>query len=48
MGHLKRKFKFGKGTQKAQINTDGLPAGYYYVEITNGNTTERKPLIVRP
>lgn len=44
-GNLKKQIKYESGTRQAQI-TDLRP-GYYYVEISNGKTSIRKPLVVQ-
>lgn len=47
IGNLKKQLKYGSGTRHAQINITDLKPGYYYVEIGNGKTAERKPLVVQ-
>jgi hypothetical protein len=46
-GNLKKQIKYGSGTRHAQINIADLRPGTYYVEISDGKTAERKPLVVQ-
>jgi len=46
-GNLKKQLKYGSDTRQARINIADLRPGYYSVEISNGKTAERKPLVVQ-
>jgi hypothetical protein len=46
-GNLKKQLKYGSATRQAQINITDLRPGYYYIEISNGKTSVRKPLIIQ-
>jgi hypothetical protein len=46
-GNLKKQIKYGNGTRQAQINITDLRPGYYYVEISNGKMSVKKPLVVQ-
>ncbi|MCO6497599.1 MAG: T9SS type A sorting domain-containing protein [Chitinophagaceae bacterium] len=47
MGNLKKQTLFAAGTRKAQMSIAELPTGYYYVEISDGKTVQRKVLMVK-
>ncbi|HRP16630.1 MAG TPA: T9SS type A sorting domain-containing protein, partial [Ginsengibacter sp.] len=47
MGNLKKQTHFAAGTRKAQMSIAELPTGYYYVEISDGKTVQRKVLMVK-
>ncbi len=44
---LKKQMQYAKGARQAQVNISDLRPGYYYVEISDGRTSERKPLVVQ-
>jgi hypothetical protein len=46
-GNLKKQLNYGGGARQAQINVADLQPVYYYIEISNGKTTVRKPLVVQ-
>jgi hypothetical protein len=46
-GNLKKQIKYRSGTRQAQIDITDLRPGYYYVEISDGKTSVRKPLVVQ-
>jgi hypothetical protein len=46
-GNLKKQIKYRSGTRQAQINITDLRPGYYYVEISDGKTSVKKPLVVQ-
>lgn len=47
MGVTRRVLKFSKGNLLSTINVSDLPSDIYYLDITDGNTQVRKPLIIR-
>lgn len=47
MGVTKRVLKFSSGNSLSTINVSDLPSDIYYLDITDGNTQVRKPLIIR-
>lgn len=47
MGVTRRVLKFSKGNLLSTINVSDLPSDIYYLDITDGSTQVRKPLIIR-
>ncbi|HPR74461.1 MAG TPA: S8 family serine peptidase [Bacteroidales bacterium] len=46
-GSIKKSFRYGKGTNRVEINTSDLRTGTYFLEISNGIKSVRKIMIIR-
>lgn len=47
MGVTKKMFKFSNGNKLSTLNVSDLPSDIYYLDITDGSTQVRKPLLIR-